>query len=58
VLDEDFGLLEGAGGGASLPHPIKPPGFGQSGSSSGKRQFSNDWKIFFQWLEIFSHFFQ
>ena len=40
------------------PPCFKHPGFGQSGSSSGKRQFSNDWKKVFQWLEKMGRFFQ
>ena len=36
----------------------KHPGFGQSASSSEKREFSNDWKVFFQWLEKMGRFFQ
>jgi hypothetical protein len=33
-------------------------GFAQSGGSWGAEKFSNDWKIFFQWLEKIGQFFQ
>ena len=59
AVDDALGVLDGdlALGLGPPPCPMHP-GFGQSGSSSAKGQFSNDWKIFFQWLENFAHFFQ
>ena len=33
-------------------------GLAQSGSSQWKGRFSNDWKVFFQWLENCAWFFQ
>ena len=42
----------------TLDNAEKHPGFAQSGSPPAKRRFSNDWKIFFQWLEKMARFFQ
>ena len=42
----------------NLDNAENHPGGAQSGSSSAKREFSNDWKIFFQWLEKMAGFFQ
>ena len=35
-----------------------PLGIAQSAGSAAEGGFSNDWKIFFQWLENFGLFFQ
>ena len=42
----DIERREGCGWGETTWTMQKHPGFGQSGSSSEKREFSNDWKVF------------
>ena len=48
---EDVLEAEAPEGGVEIAGVQATWGFAQSAGSSEMRQFSNDWKIFFQWLE-------